>query len=437
MIKRFLVILTLTGVFAACSENSKDSLTGVTDPLSEWTLPVAVHAGGEGAIQWNGFSDDPSLMLTSNTGEEYSLDVLVVTASGLSFRVPADVPEGEYMLVLTQETRIEMGKLEVLPAMMPVSAVKVPAGAIQGEEVMIEGLGYEPGCVIVLSGVDVGEFEIATELVSSGVLIRLPEDLPEADYQVYLLQDGMRWLLSSSFKVSSALVVKSLKAVRLYSPYIGETEVMYEWAIHENEMVLSEYIVEGGVAELNVYDRYIADGDGSYVLADDGFEASNNMEFSYLRDADGRVTSSDVLRYGQSAITSFDWSYDSGGFLTEIMGPSKAFRTIEYEGGNLTLYRQIQFEYDGDPLYNHSCAYNVIWGYMSLLDTVEPFVYFPYLLGWYAPSSMQLPSKMHKPSPTGQGMVTSELSYVFDEDGYVISMSWMDGSQPHHVEFEY
>lgn len=424
-------------MFSSCGENSKDPLSGADNPLSQWSLPVAVHAGGEGVIQWNGFTDEASLILESTAGAEYQLDVIVVTASGLSFKVPADIPEGGYMLVLIQEARTELGVVEVLPGLIPVDAVKVPSGAVQGEEVVIEGLGFDPGCVIVLVNETAGEFQMDTGLVSAGVMFTVPDDMPEADYRVFLVQDDVRWLLSTSFKVAASIVVKSLKAVRLYSPYIGDTEVMYEWEIDEEAMTLSEYIVEGGSAELNVFDRYVLRGNGYFALSEDGFESSNNMEMSYTRDGDGKVTRADVLRYGKNETTPFDWTYSSDGYLTEIVQSSKAFRSMEYDGDKMTEFRQIFFEYPDDPLLNHSCAYDVIWGYMSLLDTTEPFVYFPYLLGWYSPSSEHLPSKMFKPSPTGQGTVECILNYDFDQDGYVISMSWAESSRIHRVEYEY
>ena len=54
----------------------------------------------------------------------------------------------------------------------------------------------------------------------------------------------------------------------------------------------------------------------------------------------------------------------------------------------------------------------------------EPFMYVPYFLGWYSKASAQLPTSMLVPSPTGTGTDTYPITYEFDEDGYVVKMSW-------------
>ena len=84
----------------------------------------------------------------------------------------------------------------------------------------------------------------------------------------------------------------------------------------------------------------------------------------------------------------------------------------------------ISFEYSDPALVAHPSAPDVVWGYMSLMEKNDPFIYFPYLLGWYEKTSALLPSAMVVPSPSGTGKVTHPLAYTFDDDGYVTSMSW-------------
>ena len=76
-------------------------------------------------------------------------------------------------------------------------------------------------------------------------------------------------------------------------------------------------------------------------------------------------------------------------------------------------------------------------GYMALMEISEPFIYIPYFLGWYSQASAQLPVRMAKPSPTGTGTVIYSLSYTFDEDGYVTSMTWNEGKDEYIVEYIY
>jgi hypothetical protein len=65
---------------------------------------------------------------------------------------------------------------------------------------------------------------------------------------------------------------------------------------------------------------------------------------------------------------------------------------------------------------------------MALMEQNDPFVYIPYLLGWYTKKSVYLPTSMVLPSPTGTGTVSHSLDYEFDESGYVVKMMWASSS---------
>jgi hypothetical protein len=86
-------------------------------------------------------------------------------------------------------------------------------------------------------------------------------------------------------------------------------------------------------------------------------------------------------------------------------------------------------------------SYHNIGEYQACLDAVQeymdPYVYVPYLLGWYDCSSKMLPTALIMPSPTGSGELACALEYEFDEDGYVVKMSWKEGSSPHWIDYIY
>ena len=424
-------------LFTACDQNGRQDLFGAGNPLSEWTLPLSVTAGGEGAVQWNGFEPEAALHLEGSEGAVYQLEIIVVTASGVSFKVPSEVPAGRYMLVLEQNGRTEMGEIQVKAQEMPVTGVKVASEAVQGAAVVIAGIGFEDGCVIVLVDSEGIEYILETVLTYDGVSVVLPEELPEGEYDIYLVQDGARWLLSDSFSVYSEIVVKDLASLRYYAPYSGESKIMLEWMISEEALTISEYLVEEGVAQLNAYDSYALDGAGKYVLAYDGMEVSNDMSMIYNMDSDAKVASTDVLRYGKSKPTLFTWTYNQEGRVTDISSPTTSFRQFTYEGGNMTSFHLTSFEYEPDGQVNNIAAPDVMWGYMALMEISEPFIYIPYLLGWYRQASAQLPARMVKPSPTGAGTVVYSLLYTFDEDGYVTSMTWNEGKDEYIVEYIY
>ena len=399
---------------------------GDQDQLVNCVIPESVKAGGEAQIQWDGFKQNASIVLVGQSADEHVMNVKVVTAYGLTFKVPVNTPEGLYDVVLVQDGRTVLGKITVTPADMPVTGLKVPAGAQQGESFIIEGIGFENGCSVIAVDKDGAEHTLATEVSYQGLTVTIPADLAEGDYALYLLQDEMRWLLASSFSVYKELVVKTLVRIDYYTEYVDDALLKLSWEISREEpatLTVSQFIVEDGTETLDVYDMYQFDNEGVLALVADGFGDSNDLEMSYAPDEEGNVSVSYVLIYGKQEPTPFTWTYDMEGFLTSVASPTVTFRSFEYQNGNMTAFNNTSFEYGDASLVNNPAAPDVIWGYMSLLDKNDPFMYVPYFLGWYTKASAQLPTAMLSPSPTGTGTDRYPLSYEFDEDGYVVRMT--------------
>ena len=435
--RKILTLLLLTFFAVAC--NDKDGLSGpgAENPLSECVLPASALAGGEVLVQWNGFTEDPAISMVSQDGTSYEVEVTVVTASGLVFLVPSSLTPGTYLVKSGQD---ELGTMEILPAEMPVTGLKMPSGAKTGEEIVVDGIGFEEGCVAVLVDSEGNEHALETELTYSGISVVIPDDMAEGTYSVYLVQDGMEWLLSGSFPIYKDIVAKTLTCVSYYSPYVGTMTLRLSWEINRDDPVtltVSETVIDGQEESLEAYDMYVCDAAGLFTLDHDGFEASNDLSMAYDRDSDGVVTKSDVLIYGKKETTPFTWTYDADGFLTDISSPTRSFRSFSYEEGNLVRFMNTSFEYSDPALVGHPSAPDVVWGYMSLMEKNDPFICFPFLLGWYDKASAQLPTKMISPSPTGTGTVESALAYGFDEDGYPVSMSWTEGNSEYRVEYIY
>ena len=445
--KKFLMLLcAVSALLVSCEKPegpvNNDPVDGPVDnPMDKCELPAQVRAGGEGTLLWNGFKENAQLSLDSEVLGEVQLTIKTITASGITFSVPATTREGEYMMILIQDGRHELGKIKVLPMQMPITGLSVPANAQQGETVTISGMGFKEGCRVVFESASGEETEMAATLINGGIEVTLPEDMPAGKYKVSLIQDGLTWLLAENFEVYENLVIKQFSAIRYYAPYISaDTQLVMEWKVSREEPVtftVSQYIMENGVEELNAYDQYVMDAAGLITLDHDGFESSNDLEVSYQKNADGQVTVADVLVYGDDETTPFTWTYDSDGRLLDISSPKRSFRSLEYDGDNLTMFRQISFEYDADGPVNHPYAQDVVWGYMSLQEENDPFVYFPYFMGWYTETSSQLPARIVKPSPDGNGTVILTPSYEFDADGYVSKMTWTDAGENYAVEYRY
>ena len=396
------------------------------DPFLNCVVPESVKAGGEAQIQWDGFKQNASLVLVGMDGKEYKMTVKVITAYGLTFKVPVNTPEGLYNLVLVQGERTGLGEITVTPADMPVTGLKVPAGAEQGETVIIEGIGFEEGCSVIAVDQAGQEHSLESEVTYVGLSVVIPADLAEGDYALYLLQDEMRWLLASSFSVYKELVVKTLVRIDYYTDYVDGALLKLSWEISREEpatLTVSQFLVDDGTETLDVYDMYQFDNEGVLALVADGFGDSNDFEMSYAPDEEGNVSVSYVLIYGKQEPTPFTWTYDMEGFLTSVASPTVTFRSFEYQNGNMTAFNNTSFEYGDASLVNNPAAPDVIWGYMSLLDKNDPFMYVPYFLGWYTKASAQLPTAMIVPSPNGTGTDTYPLTYDFDEDGYVVRMT--------------
>ena len=430
-ITEVLLAMMLAAVAVSCGEKVDPTPVGPgkdpdKDPLANCVLPASVKAGGEVQVQWDGFKDDAAISLVGEDSASEMMQVKIVTAYGLTFGVPIDFPTGVYTVVLKQQGEtMELGSIKVDAPDMPVTGLKVPAGAVQGEVVSIDGIGFKDGCKVIAVGQDGAEYELPAGLSVSGISVTIPETLAEGAYQLYLIQDGLRWLLSSSFSVVAEVVVKTLERVDYYTSYDDERLLRLTWEISREEPVtltLSQFIVTGDDAVLDIYDRYVLGSDGFFELVADGFEESNNMKMSYTRDDEGKVILADVLRYGKTETTPFTWTYDQDGFLTDVSSPVASLSSFEYEAGNMVTFRNTAFEFGDLSLVNNPSAPDVIWAYMALMDNVEPFMYVPYFLGWYTKASAQLPTAMLEPSNTGTGTDTYPITYEFDSDGYVVKM---------------
>lgn len=399
--RKILLLFVIMSAVVACGGDEGVLGPGSGNPLSECAVPDTVRAGGELILQWNGFEDDAALSLHSESEGDYELEVEVVTSSGLIAVVPVDVPPGEYDVMLVQGGSRKLGTVRVTAA----------------PEVPDSGDDPEP--------------EPEPE----------PEPDPDPDPEPDPDPDpGLDPEPGPGTDPDDPSGKKRLSRVEYYAPYLGTSRIMMSWDISIEDpvtMTVSESLVEGAEVTVQRYDRYVALTSVVFELLEDGFEASDNMSMEYVRGADGSVVSTKVSRYNGKT-PSFTWNY-ADGYLTDISVPESAKCSLEYQSGNLTSFQYAVFEYGNPALVNNPDAADVVWGYMSLTNyaVADPFIFFPYLLGWYHPASSQLPTLMHLPDPSGSGTIPCELSYTFDQEGYVTCMSWKQDNQPYDLKFIY
>lgn len=436
-------VVVMLAFLCSCEDGNGLSSEGTGNLAGECILPLSAKLGGEVIIQWNGFSDDVSLALVTSDGTRFPVEDLFVSSSGVSFTVPVSLTPGVYQLVLDGEK--ELGSIEILYPDMPIVGLVLPSYAESGGNLSVGGAGFDASASLMLVTEDGTEIPLDVVLENAGLCAGVPKETDSGSYELYLLQDGLSWLLDDDFRIIKiGGDVKRLVSLSYYVPYSGSIELCQTWDIHYGaspSLRFTESYVEGDDVTVYGYDDYVSVAEASFELID-GLEYSNDLSISYVLDEQGGVESAAVVRYRHEDEPPFEfmWNYDGEGYLQSITyensdGNTVIFRSLEYEDGNLTKFRTSSFFYD-DELFNAPGAADVVLGFMALNELDEPSVHIPYLLGWYAKTSVNLPSAMTVQLDSGLSSKV-KLNYEFDEEGYVTAMSWKRGRSNERVTFRY
>lgn len=413
--KRFVYIIASLLMLSCTGAGGFDEQEG-TNPLSECVLSATEEAGGEGFIQWNGFTKDAKVDLVSSAGNSYDAVVDVVTSSGLVFLIPSDIPAGVYKVKVSMSGKVfEAGEIEII------ASEKKPEDEDpeqDPEDDPNEGEGDEPGS-------DPQPDEDTDDDPNEGTGDDTSGDGPEPE---------------------TPSAARLLKRLEYYSPYLTGSQLLYTWEINRASsptLLVSEYIVDASGAELSRQDEYVGNNAGYFEQTRETFYESNHVEMTYLMDSAEKVTGADVLVYGKSKTTRYTWEYDSQDRLMEIsyIHATKgelALVSLSYEGNLLTGFDLYAFEYGTPSLINADGAVDVVWAYMTLSKGYkDPALYIPYLMGWYNVSSESLPTVMYLADPSGSGNVVCNLNYEFDLQGYVTAMNWKEGNSEMEIVFIY
>lgn len=436
IMRKYLLILLTILCLGSCSREGSGSMSdAVVDPISECVVPSNATGGEDVILQWNGFVQDDVIVLSGSSGE-HIVRIQKVTGSGLIFYVSFAMEPGRYAVILRREADEQLGMMDISAPDIPFVGVSLPSSVIAGEDLLIAGSGYDRTVIVTFVSSEGERIRMESSLDSRGIVVRIPSVMPEGQYEVYISYMDCEWFVAA---VSVSSAAKRLVSITYVGPYFGSTEVAYSWTVDEesSEIVLTESLVENGVFAENASDVYESDGPMSYKLTVDGLEMSNDVSMSYILDTDGKVTASDVILYGNDEPTRFEWSYDSDDRLSEVTFISNrgegTFASLEYQDGNIVRFNSRFFEYSDPELKNNPYAPSVVWGYMAVQEKFDPFLYFPYLTGLYRTDSPLLPTSFKYND--GGGEVTCPLSYTFDDDGYVLEMSWVENRSTSRIMF--
>lgn len=421
----------------SCEDIISSSASGPeADPMTECVVPSSVSGGEEVILQWNGFKDGDLIVLKSASQVEHIADILTLNGSGLIFSVPFSIEPGEYSIILRRESDIEIGIIGISAPEIPFIGISVPSSAIAGNELTVAGIGFDDSVTVIFVSENAGRVKMEGSVGTGGITVEIPSDMLAGSYDVYLSYMGYEWKIAD---VAVSTAIRKLQSITYIGPYYSSMEVAYAWSVSDDlsEITLTESLVEGNVFTENASDVYLSSGQMSYVLGSDGLEMSNNLAVTYILDSEGKVTASDVLIYGDDEATRFDWAYNPEGMLTEVTFESTrgkmSHRSLAYEDGNLVRFGSYSFEYADPELKNNPFAPDVVWGYMAVMDKFDPFLHFPYLTGLYNKASVLLPTSVI--FNDGGSEVTLPLSYSFDDDGYVVEMSWLENRSLNRILF--
>lgn len=397
-------------------------------------------------IQWNGVLLSAKVFLIDEVDERYEAQVKVVTASGMIFIVPLNLTPGNYRVVLMQPDEIEVGTITVHETDMPITGISFPSAAAPGSFFELGGVGLNDSYSVILKS-EAGQWRLESTASGAGLNCYVPENITSGKYSLVLTDGTNEWVLSVSFLVSR---MKTLVAVVKDEPYENNIRYCSEYRVMYEDNVVSaiafkHYLTENSqVVEVSTQDNYVRVSDG-YYAAEGGKSSSNNIDFEYVTDSDGRILSADVLRYSNKDPNGvhrvFTWHYDTAGMPTavqfELNGSTYSLQDYIYEDESLLETQACVFVYDDKTLVANPFAPDAAHGFDMMHNLMEPFLYVPYLLGEHPFTSKLLPSGYMAISGATT-RVMKPFAYVFDEDGYVTEMSWKaDQNSVCYIRYEY
>lgn len=429
-------------VAASCSqEGSEEENTGTPEgcPVTYVRLPASpVYSGDRIAVIGTGFSKDAGYFLVDSGGESVRLEDVTVTASGIEIPVP--VGEGEYMFVIEQDGRWELGTLHVEVRKLDISISSCPEYCLPGGSFTVSGTGFGSAAGLILEDPDDGSRTALSVRYANGSLsATLPDDCPRGKLSLILSQDGSEEVISDRFFVTSRKWL---------------TGISFTVGSGESASVRSLTVTRDGSGAITGCSGYTiseeasgdaggsaggdADGtaDGAVIYTFTHIPAASDEDYEFpdyifKTDTDaGRVLSHTVMieREDEGGQTYYEpreieWSYDDMGYLV-YFGQGTA--DLECVDGNLN--QSGVFAYEDPQLCNNPFAVDFV---LSTMASSDPQIFLAQLYGWCGECSVNLPSGR------SAGGATAEITYEFDDEGYLTLASFREGILPVSIKYEY
>ena len=320
LIQYILLAAVFTGLALACDKTGPEGgNTGTPDgcPVTYVRFPAqTIYSGDRIPVIGSGFSDRADFFLVNTvSGTSIEITDVTVTASGIEMTV--DAVAGEYIFVIEQDGRWELGTITVEARPIDVTVGTFPQYCIPGESLTVTGMGFAESATLTLESPDGTRTSLRTEASESSLTAIIPDDSPKGRLKLIIVQDNGEQTVSSTFFVTT---VKRLMTFRS-TVGSGESTVVRELSFTRDG--------DGSVTGCSPFSLSVNQGSDGRTEYNFTASADNEEEgyYSFILKVDqgrNRVVSStfelERTDPGSGQVTTvteeFPWDYGNTGFLS-------------------------------------------------------------------------------------------------------------------------
>lgn len=453
-----LLMVCTTLAFTACSDDDNDAEP--VCPVTGVSVPKTAEIGTEISVSGTGFAATAKLYLTNAAGVKTEVKKVEFSASGATLTVPMGLTEGNYTLVLSQNGEWDLGKIELTAASLPVLGLELPAEGWIGKKMTLGGSGFNTTSQLFVETESGSRTELSVTDRTSGLVCKVPENVEAGVYKLILAQDGGEWVLSETFHIVAAPVIKRVVEVKM----IGSLEIDYtnlsqvfaslspdnlaELGVSTEEElkeVLEFYVsmFSGEQSETFEYDtkglKNVKDTEGqitySFTYTDNEIKGENmtyDPEYGGIRSFTLTLENGQVIHstadYGKRT-GEFDWKYNEDGYWQSVnytSNPDKTYSVYNFKNGNMVSIGEgasDAFTYDEADWKNNIYGIDVALYLISAVGDVDDDQHYAAFLGLTGKRSANVPSSIAMYEE-----VVIPLTYTWDHDGYVESVTMNEDS---------
>lgn len=420
-------------VFTACSDD--DDNPTPQNPVPNAKIPTTAEIGTEIIVSGTGFASTAQFTF-KGTASSADVSQVTVVPTGVSLTVPMSLTPGQYTLILKQDGEWELGNIELTAASLPITDLEVPETGFTGQTINIGGNGYNETSKVYAETEDGTRTELTVTDYQSGLSCTLPKGLNAGTYRLILAQNGGEWTLTEEFEVIKYKRLVKIGWVNDYSKimedYITESTFGISYAANGPQSFKYANVSNGFEMNYNVQ----TDNDKITLSISNPDPAWEDMELEgYVR----QVTLNVKNDLAQSNATIFYslWETDDINMSAEWTYADRYMKSYDGKGGlidmectfdadNLVDVSGTSFEYDQTQKYTRpGVDIAALFKQLANIELTNDWGWmYAALTGLIGEKSAGLPVKMSEQDPMTEETATHELTYTYDEDNYVTSVSY-------------